>query len=416
MLYVADSLYYNAALTLSILQKLNVATEIFNLWFQMLQQVKKSGVRANFKREHDKKVCCLGLTSLLALPADQLPGEALGRVFKAALDLLVAYKDQVAGMDSQGNMSFTNLLQEDSNLDKELLGESQHTPMSIQESPFQVDMILFKSKRQAGNFTVEEDKLLVLAWLNTSLNPIQGNEQKLESFYTRIWAYFHKVKEFDSDRTMCPLMNRWNEPKWLQFKPKEKHKRSNSLPQTTQTPDSDQAFGDKVSHDSFVDLERPIGRKAEKAKRKRKDNEKEDVAVFMDRKTKFLEDACEVEKELIRMKGEKIRLEELRMMEKTRLEELRMTEKINIEKERLCFEQAKEDGRMHIEEERMRIEEERMRMEDERMRREEERLQLKRNKEEERIMMIDISGLSGRQQQYYDQLQMDILKSQVKKT
>ncbi|XP_059445616.1 importin beta-like SAD2 [Corylus avellana] len=96
MQVVADSLFYNAALTLSILQKLGVATEIFNLWFQMLQQVKKSGVRANFKREHDKKVCCLGLTSLLALPADQLPGEALGRVFRATLDLLVAYKDQVA--------------------------------------------------------------------------------------------------------------------------------------------------------------------------------------------------------------------------------------------------------------------------------------------------------------------------------
>ncbi|GLT68097.1 hypothetical protein SLA2020_403570 [Shorea laevis] len=96
MQVIADSLYYNAALTLSILQKLGVATEIFNLWFQMLQQVKKSGVRANFKREHDKKVCCLGLTSLLALPADQLPGEALGRVFRATLELLVAYKDQVA--------------------------------------------------------------------------------------------------------------------------------------------------------------------------------------------------------------------------------------------------------------------------------------------------------------------------------
>ena len=40
----------------------------------------------------------MGLTSLLLLPADQLPAEALGRVFKAALDLLVAYKDQVAGL------------------------------------------------------------------------------------------------------------------------------------------------------------------------------------------------------------------------------------------------------------------------------------------------------------------------------
>ncbi|KAJ7957326.1 importin beta-like SAD2 [Quillaja saponaria] len=96
MQVIADALYYNAALTLSILQKLGVATEIFNLWFQMLQQVKKSGMRANFKREHDKKVCCLGLTSLLALPADQLPGEALDRVFRATLELLVAYKDQVA--------------------------------------------------------------------------------------------------------------------------------------------------------------------------------------------------------------------------------------------------------------------------------------------------------------------------------
>ncbi|XP_042481836.1 importin beta-like SAD2 [Macadamia integrifolia] len=105
MQVVADALYYNATLTLGILQKLGVATEVFNLWFQMLQQVKKSGVRVNFKREHDKKVCCLGLTSLLALPAAQLPGEALEPIFKATLDLLVAYKDQVAeaAKDEEGD-------------------------------------------------------------------------------------------------------------------------------------------------------------------------------------------------------------------------------------------------------------------------------------------------------------------------
>ncbi|KAL3621644.1 secondary alcohol dehydrogenase (SADH2) [Castilleja foliolosa] len=96
MVVVADALYYNAPLTLNILQKLNVATEVFNLWFQMLQQTKKSGARANFKREHEKKVCCLGLASLIPLPADQMPVEAVERVFKSTLDLLVAYKDQVA--------------------------------------------------------------------------------------------------------------------------------------------------------------------------------------------------------------------------------------------------------------------------------------------------------------------------------
>jgi len=48
-------------------------------------------------REHDKKVCCLGLTSLIGLPADKIPAEALDRIFKATLELLVAYKNQVAG-------------------------------------------------------------------------------------------------------------------------------------------------------------------------------------------------------------------------------------------------------------------------------------------------------------------------------
>ncbi|KAF2933398.1 importin beta-like SAD2 isoform X1 [Oryza sativa Japonica Group] len=93
---IANTLYYNPSLTLGTLHKLGVATEIFNLWFGMLQQVKKSGIRANFKREHDKKVCCLGLTSLISLPANHIPPEALERIFKATLELLVSYKDQVA--------------------------------------------------------------------------------------------------------------------------------------------------------------------------------------------------------------------------------------------------------------------------------------------------------------------------------
>ncbi|KAL5702897.1 secondary alcohol dehydrogenase (SADH2) [Ranunculus cassubicifolius] len=108
MQVIADALFYNATLTLSILQKLGVATEVFNLWFQMLQQVKKSGMRANFRRIQDKKVCCLGLTSLCVLPGEQLPAEALGRIFKATLDLLVAYKDQVAEAAKQADADEDN--------------------------------------------------------------------------------------------------------------------------------------------------------------------------------------------------------------------------------------------------------------------------------------------------------------------
>ncbi|CAO2045785.1 unnamed protein product [Urochloa humidicola] len=93
---IANALYYNPLLTLETLNKLGVAGDIFSHWFAMLQEVKKSGARVNFKREHDKKVCCLGLTSLIGLPADKIPAEALDRIFKATLELLVAYKDQVA--------------------------------------------------------------------------------------------------------------------------------------------------------------------------------------------------------------------------------------------------------------------------------------------------------------------------------
>lgn len=64
-------------------------------------------------REHDKKVCCLGLTSLLALPADQLPREALDRVFKATLDLLVAYKEQVAGFTLYSNSYLSSVIDAD---------------------------------------------------------------------------------------------------------------------------------------------------------------------------------------------------------------------------------------------------------------------------------------------------------------
>ena len=47
---IANAVYYNAALTLSILNKFCVTMEVFNLWFQLLQQVRKSGLRVNFKR------------------------------------------------------------------------------------------------------------------------------------------------------------------------------------------------------------------------------------------------------------------------------------------------------------------------------------------------------------------------------
>lgn len=95
---VANALYYNPGLSLSILQRLGVTAEVFQVWFNLLQETKKSGQPAHFRREHDKKVCILGLLSLLPLPAEHLPQEVqvgLDQVFKAVIKLLMAYRQQL---------------------------------------------------------------------------------------------------------------------------------------------------------------------------------------------------------------------------------------------------------------------------------------------------------------------------------
>ncbi|KAJ7538458.1 hypothetical protein O6H91_11G048900 [Diphasiastrum complanatum] len=103
---VANSLYYNASFCLNVLQSLGVTADIFQTWFHMIYEVKKSGKPLHFRREHDKKVCILGLASLLTVPIEVMPQEmqaGLDQVFKATLKLLVAYKEQHAASIKGGD-------------------------------------------------------------------------------------------------------------------------------------------------------------------------------------------------------------------------------------------------------------------------------------------------------------------------
>ncbi|KAH0992132.1 hypothetical protein GBA52_003615 [Prunus armeniaca] len=43
-----------------------------------------------------------------------------------------------------------------------------------------------KKPQRAKNFVVEEDMLLVSAWLNVSLDPVHGNEQRSSTYWNRI--------------------------------------------------------------------------------------------------------------------------------------------------------------------------------------------------------------------------------------
>ncbi|KAL7226869.1 hypothetical protein ACSBR1_021857 [Camellia fascicularis] len=103
------------------------------------------------------------------------------------------------GMDSQQDGYFTNLLQERPNIDEHYLMESQYLNQNTQKKP-----------QRGGNFTIEEDKLLVSAWLNISLDAVHGNEQKRSTYWKRVWDFFHEHKKFESNRNENSLMNRWS--------------------------------------------------------------------------------------------------------------------------------------------------------------------------------------------------------------
>ncbi|XP_065625029.1 glutathione S-transferase T3 isoform X2 [Quercus suber] len=209
--------------------------------------------------------------------------------------------------------------------------------MSVQDSPSEAEIVTPKTTKwgRGGNFSVEEDKLLVSAWLNISVDFEHGNEQSKGTFYTKIAKYFRDHKT-DSTRSVVSLKSRWgvinretykfcevfakveaknqsgtsmieqmkidaknlfketykynfqfehcwlllkNLPKWALNKPKE-----NSRKELPQTSDSiDQAKEKDVLLDDTMDFERPIVRKYEKANRKRKGSEKV-VAEYFERK------------------------------------------------------------------------------------------------------------------------------------
>ncbi|CAL5069129.1 unnamed protein product [Urochloa decumbens] len=105
--------------------------------------------------------------------------------------------------DMRSGTYFTNLLgahvEESQNLSPTIQTPTNHGPAASKGS-----------QKRSKNFNDEEDKLLVSAWLNVGMDPIQGVDQPQSSFWARIHNYFHTNKSFPSDRTQGSLMNRWS--------------------------------------------------------------------------------------------------------------------------------------------------------------------------------------------------------------
>jgi len=111
-------------------------------------------------------------------------------------------------MDSQADLPYsTSIMQGDIDVDSQLLGISQNNPMSSSDSTPEVESSM--KTKEGINFNVDEDKLLVSAWLNISVDVIHSYERKQNTFCEKVWEYFHKHNTFGTTHTAISLTSRW---------------------------------------------------------------------------------------------------------------------------------------------------------------------------------------------------------------
>ncbi|PUZ76493.1 hypothetical protein GQ55_1G295500 [Panicum hallii var. hallii] len=66
-----------------------------------------------------------------------------------------------------------------------------------------------KNKKRTRNFSKQKDILLASAWLEVSMDPVQGVDQTRSTYWQRINEYCNMHKTFESDRNISSLTHRW---------------------------------------------------------------------------------------------------------------------------------------------------------------------------------------------------------------
>ncbi|KAG6647360.1 hypothetical protein CIPAW_07G073800 [Carya illinoinensis] len=265
-----------------------------------------------------------------------------------------------------------------------------------------------KSVRGA-NFNLEEDKLLVSAWLNCSLDAVQGTDQKYSQLWEKIYEYFQQFKETTNDQTVAQMTNTrggfekakliyqslekcsfqfehcWHllkdQPKWIWRATKEDPKRRKTMsPSPTPTRCSDATVdsvfdieADQMLENEVIEPDRPIGRKAEKGKRKAQGRQVEENFQLRKMKYTLLEESRAQEKEFYRLKAEKMEYDKEIEARKLQLED----ERLRLEAEKMSLDREKELSKIWQEDERLRLEA--------------EKVEIAKRESDQRTMMMDVS-------------------------
>lgn len=89
---------------------------------------------------------------------------------------------------------------------------NSNTCPDLQSQAVQVGLaapIARPNHKRSKKFSDQEDEVLVSAWLNVSLDPVVGKDQKGGRYWSRIYEYFNEHKPYQSQRTVNSLMHRW---------------------------------------------------------------------------------------------------------------------------------------------------------------------------------------------------------------
>ncbi|KAF7143236.1 hypothetical protein RHSIM_Rhsim05G0092900 [Rhododendron simsii] len=354
-------------------------------------------------------------------------------------------------MDARKDAYFTNLLEDGLILEDELSMEpqdevgftyaNQNAEEFTQASQTSAQMgSTSKKPQRGGNFTDEEDKLLVSAYLNISLDAVQGNDQKRKTYWRRVWDYFHEHKSFISERNENSLMNRWSA---IQL---SVNKFCGCYAQIELRHQSGMTEEDKVSEAKTYYKSLETAKNTSKNSSKNSSFQFEHCWKQLRYQPKWLEDferrkpkknktwtvPSPSTPELVDLgegdatfvdlerppgnKGEKERLKKRKKAEISTsplagiLTDIKEEQKKASDKKMDIIQQLKVQ-----EQERLQLEKEKLRQGEEKISIKQKMLHVEEMKEEERIMLVDTSVLPHVQQEYYQSRQREILQHREKR-
>ncbi|RID58369.1 hypothetical protein BRARA_F01674 [Brassica rapa] len=111
------------------------------------------------------------------------------------------------------NCSFQNLLNSQNpyqSVPREPTVEVSASDASMLGSPWNEDVDddveILSDRKERRKWTLTEDVVLISAWLNTSKDPVVGNEQKAVAFWKRIAAYFAATRWGKINEGVCKFV------------------------------------------------------------------------------------------------------------------------------------------------------------------------------------------------------------------